>query len=248
MRNGKITKVPYCSATRLAEVDDPSTWLPHDQAVLIADAVVNGSGGGIGIAFGQCGEAWIAGVDLDSCRDPVSGIVEPWASAVIDRLGSYTEVSPSETGVKVFFLADPSDMPKLREIMGTAHGRQFKRANGSSHPPSIELYLSNRYFTVTWEGLADAPAELRVVPLADLRWLIEEAGPNFSGKRDSANGSPGTNDTSARILDRLDIAAKHSKPLAAALLHASTMRGGSRSEGAFGLGAARSGRDGPSKT
>ena len=237
MRNGKITKVPYCSATRQAEADDASTWLPHDQAVLIADAVVNSSGGGIGIELGQCGEAWIAGVDLDSCRDPVSGIVEAWASAVIDRLGSYTEVSPSETGVKVFFLADPSDMPKLRHIMGTAHGRQFKRANGSSHPPSIELYLSNRYFTVTWEGLADAPAELRVVPLADLRW-IEEAGPAFSGKRDSANGSAATNDTSASILDRLDIATKHSKPLAAALLHASTMRGGSRSEGAFGLGAA----------
>src|ERR1700722_14291033 len=104
MRDGKITKVPYCSATRQAEADDASTWLPHDRAVLIADAIVNGSAGGIGIELGQCGEAWIAGVDLDTCRDPVSGIVEPWAVAVIERLGSYVEVSPSETGVKTFFL------------------------------------------------------------------------------------------------------------------------------------------------
>jgi AAA domain len=238
MRNGQWTKVPYCSATRQAEADDASTWLPHDQAALIADVIVNGSGGGIGIELGQCGERWIIGVDLDTCRDPVTGIIEPWAATVIERLNSYAEVSPSETGVKQFFLVDPADVPALRRIMGTAHGRQFKRANGSSHPPSIELYLSNRYFTVTWEGIPDAPAELRVVPLEDLRWLIEDAGPNFSGKRDSANSSPGTNDTSASILDRLDIAAKHSKRLAAALLHASTMRGGSRSEGAFGLGAA----------
>jgi hypothetical protein len=238
MRNGQWTKVPYCSATRQAEADDASSWLPHDQAALIADVIVNGSGGGIGIELGQCGERWITGVDLDTCRDPVTGIIEPWAVEVIERLNSYTEVSPSETGVKVFLLSDSAEVPKLRHIMGTPHGRQFKRANGSSHPPSIELYLSNRYFTVTWEGLADTPADLRVVPLEDLRWLIEEVGPTFSGKRDRANGSPGTNDTSASILDRLDIAAKHSKPLAAALLHASTMRGGSRSEGAFGLGAA----------
>ena len=238
MRNGQLTKVPYCSATRQAEADDTSTWLPHDQAVLIADAVVNGSGGGIGIELGHCGDVWIAGVDLDTCRDPVTGIIEPWAATVIERLNSYAEVSPSQSGVKQFFLVDPADLPALRRIMGTPHGRQFKRANGSSHPPSIELYLSHRYFAVTWEGLPEAPADLRVVPLEDLRWLIEEAGPAFSGKRDSANGSAATNDTSASILDRLDIATKHSKPLAAALLHASTMRGGSRSEGAFGLGAA----------
>ncbi len=232
MRNGKITKVPYCSATRQAEADDASTWLPHDQAVLIAEAIVNGSGGGIGIELGQCGEAWIAGVDLDTCRDPVSGIVEPWAVAVIERLNSYTEVSPSQTGVKAFLLINPAEVLELRRIMGTAHGRQFKRANGSGHPPSIELYLSHRYFTVTWDGLADGPADLRFVPLEDLRWLIEEAAPAFCGKAERKNG---TDDT---ILSRLNTAAQHNRALAAALLNASTMRGGSRSEGALGLGAA----------
>ena len=101
------------------------------------------------------------------------------------------------------------------------------------------LYISNRYFTVTWDGLADTPADLRVVPLEDLRWLIEEAGPAFSGKaersRHSTNDSAGTEET---ILGRLNTAAQHNRALAAALLHASTMRGGSRSEGALGLGAA----------
>jgi putative DNA primase/helicase len=134
MRDGKLAKVPYCAPNRQAEADDASTWLPHDQAVVISDAIVNGSGGGIGIELGQCGEAWIAGIDLDTCRDPVSGIVEPWATEVIERLNSYAEVSPSQTGVKQFFLIDPTDVPELRRIMGTEHGRQFKRANGSSHP------------------------------------------------------------------------------------------------------------------
>jgi hypothetical protein len=240
-RGDERTKVPYIAPGRMAEADNAATWLPHDQAVLIADAIVNGSGGGIGIELGQCGEAWIAGVDLDSCRDLVSGIVEPWATEVIKRLDSYAEVSPSRTGVKQFFLVDPAHVPALRSIMGTEHGRQFKRANGGKHPPSIELYASNRYFTVTWESLADAPTDLRVVPLEDLRWLVEQAGPAFSGKaerrRDTANGSAGPDDAST-ILGRLNTAAKHSSPIDTALRNASTLAGGSRSEGAFGLGAA----------
>jgi Protein of unknown function (DUF3987) len=238
MREGKLTKVPYFAPGRQAEANDPSTWLPHDQAVLISDAIVNGDGGGIGIELGQCGKVWLIGTDLDTCRDPVSGTIDSWATEVIERLDSYAEVSPSETGVKVFCLVDPAGVPELRRLMGTNHGRQFKRTNGGKHPPAIELYTSNRYFAVTWEGLADAPTELRVVPLADLRWLIEQAGPALSGKagrkRDSTTGT----DDASTILGRLNTAAKHSKSIDTALRNAATMRGGSRSEGALGLGLA----------
>jgi putative DNA primase/helicase len=234
-RDGKLTKVPYFAPDRQAEADNPATWLPHDQAALISDAIVNGSGGGIGIELGPCGEYWIIGIDLDSCRDIVSGAIAPWAGEVIERLDSYAEVSPSETGVKVFCLAAPNDVPELRRIMGTDHGRQFKRANGESHPPAIELYTSNRYFAVTWDGLPDAPTELRVVPLTDLRWLIEQAGPALSGKSERKRGE--TDDHAPTILSRLDTAAENIKPIATALRHAATVAGGSRSEGALGLGA-----------
>ena len=136
MRNGKITKVPYCSATRQAEADDASTWLPHDQAVLIADAIVNGSGGGIGIELGQCGEAWIAGVDFDSCCPTVAGIVEPWAATVIERLNSYTEVSPSQTGVKAFSSSTPPTWPSCGASWATntaASSRAQRQRSSSKH-------------------------------------------------------------------------------------------------------------------
>jgi hypothetical protein len=219
-RRGKPTKVPYFTIRREAEADNPSTWQPHDQAVVVRDAIVNGTGGGVGIELGQCGDRWIVGIDLDTCRHPVSGQIEQWAQEIIDRFGSYTEISPSETGVKVFLLIDPADVAELRRIMGKEHGRQFKRANGSGHPPSIELYTSNRYFAVTWQGLADAPADLRTVPLDDLRWLVEQAGPAFSGKaerkRDGADGHHDDGDTTS-ILHQLDTVAKHSKAVAALL-------------------------------
>jgi hypothetical protein len=187
-RGDDVTKVPYASATQQAQSDNPETWLAHDPAVRVRDEIVaNGMGGGVGIMLGRCGDLWIAGVDLDTCRDRATGEIEQWAQDILDRLDTYAEISPGRAGVKVFPLIDPADIPALRGIMGTQHGRQFKRANGGGHPPAIELYISHRYFAVTWQALGDY--ELRTVPLDDLRWLIEEAGPAFVGKGKGGNGA-----------------------------------------------------------
>jgi hypothetical protein len=127
----------------------------------------------LGPSAGMC----IIGVDLDSCRAPQTGDIAPWAAQVIERLASYCEVSPSKTGVKIFALA--SDLPAMQALLGGKAGRAFKRS-GAAHPPAIEVYVSHRYFTVT--GWRQGNAELRSIPVADFRWLIEEAGPNFAGK------------------------------------------------------------------
>jgi hypothetical protein len=236
-RDGKPTKVPYAAPDRRAEANDPTTWLTHDNAAGLAKIIVNDRGGGVGIELGPCRDLWpglwLAGVDLDTCRDLATGQIEPWAQAILDRLGTYYETSPSGTGVKAFLLIDPADITPLRSIMRTQHGRQFKRANGSAHPPAIELHVSNRYFAVTWETLENSPNRLRLVPLEDLRWLLEDVGPVFAGKvgADRANGD----DT---ILTRLNRTAARNKAVDAALRNAATMKGGSRSEGPLGLGAA----------
>jgi hypothetical protein len=189
------TKLPYCAPGRKAETDDPSTWIPHDRAVRVAETIANDLGGGIGIILGQQGNLWLAGVDLDTCRDPTTGQIAPWAQTVLDRLDTYSEVSPSGLGVKAYLLIEPDDIAPLRTIMGTQHGRQFKRANGATaHPPAIELYISHRYFAVTWQAMDGLPDELRLVPLDDLRWLIEEIGPAFAGK--SAGQGKGGGDNS----------------------------------------------------
>src|SRR5262249_45355435 len=97
-RDEKLTKVPYTAVGRRAKSDDQSTWLRHDDAALVAEAIDNGLGGGVGIMLGQCGNKRIAGIDLDTCRDPVTGEIEPWAQAIIDRMETYAEVSPSGMG------------------------------------------------------------------------------------------------------------------------------------------------------
>ncbi len=184
--DGKTTKVPYSPGGGKARADDPRTWGTHEAAEARAAQLAKPYGlGGVGIELGGADNGrWLAGADLDTCRDPETGLVEPWALAVVERLGTYAEISPSETGMKAFFLFDPAAVPELRAAMGTQHGKTFKHGGGE-HPRAIELHISNRYFAVTGEHLAGTPGELRPVPLDALLWLLREAGPALArGPRD----------------------------------------------------------------
>ncbi|MGC1864394.1 MAG: DUF5906 domain-containing protein [Methylocystis sp.] len=187
---GRKTKLPYNSRNEsLAKSDDPSTWNDWAWTARVAKKYNNQ----IGVVFGTVGELHLAGVDLDSCRNPRSGELEPWAKEVIERLGSYAEVSPSKTGVKVFFWYRVADNPKLDKLFGgpndgkNNHGKMFKKGGGE-HPQAIEVHRSNRYFTVT--GLRYENFEkLRIVSVEDIRWLVEQAGPALRGASANAKAS-----------------------------------------------------------
>jgi hypothetical protein len=56
---------------------------------------------------------------------------------VIASFAAYAEVSPSGTGVKVFFTCAAAGLPSVRAAMGTQYGKQWKRGGGE-HPPAIE--------------------------------------------------------------------------------------------------------------
>jgi len=87
----------------------------------------------------------IVGVDLDDCREPDTCEAEPPARDIIDRVDSYTEVSPSGTGFHVLL---KGELPQGRNRRG-----------------SVELYDSARYFTVTGKHLEGTP--LRVARRQD---------------------------------------------------------------------------------
>jgi hypothetical protein len=156
-RGDRTTKVPHSPAGGPAKANDPRTWGTRSEAEARARNLVNGEGGGIGIELGDLGDGnSLGGIDLDTCRAP-DGNFESWAQEIIERFGSYTEVSPSGTGAKIFFLYRTAELPALRAaIGGPQHGREFKRSNGKDHPPAIEVHFSNRYFAVTGQRLDDA--------------------------------------------------------------------------------------------
>ena len=191
----KPRKVPYDpNREREAKANDPRTWGTRAQAERRAGKLARPLGpGGIGLELGDLDDGRIAaGVDLDTCRD-AAGALAPWATEVVERFASYTELSPSGTGAKVFFLADPADLPELRPLLSPELAKQFKPRGKQDHPPAIELYLDRRYFTVTEQHLEGTPAELRPVPREALLWLLQVAGPGLKGRaaRGAVAADPG---------------------------------------------------------
>jgi hypothetical protein len=184
---GRITKVPYNPKTsEKAQSNNPATWSTRDVSETWTAA---NKGAGVGVMFGHdIGDARLAGIDLDTCRDQNSGEIAPWAQAVIDRFQTYCEISPSGTGVKLFFAIRQSDLPAVEAIFGGAdnYGRKFVRGNGGAHEPAIEIYRSHRFFTVTGAQVGETE-EIRAASPAAIQWLLRDCGPKFAGKDRAAD-------------------------------------------------------------
>jgi putative DNA primase/helicase len=199
--NKPPAKVPYAPDGRKARADDPSTWGTHTEAEAQARKLpkpYDESGIGLEFTSDENGRS-IGGIDLDTCRDKETGKIEPWAMEIIERFDTYTELSPSQRGVKLFFTYAADDLPTLRATMGIAKwGKQFKRGDGQ-HPPAIELHLGNRYFAVTNQHLPGTPVEFRDIPVESLLWVLKEAGPAFiKANKTETNSSSTDNSRSAK--------------------------------------------------
>lgn len=187
-RGKKPTKVPYKPGSRSrAMADKPETWGTRAQAEARALTLPKPYGtGGVGLELGPLSDGrHLSGIDLDTCRDPETGAIAGWAQAIIDWLDTYTEVSPSGTGVKLFCLHTEADRDRLRRALGMTttgdwkHGATWSRKTETGHPPAIEVHLSNRYFAVTDQILDGCTDELREVSAAELLQVIEVDGPAF---------------------------------------------------------------------
>ena len=137
-RDGKPTKVPIkpypTSGTVFASATDPGTWRGFETAVTYHRESSTRTDG-VGFVFDP--EERIVGVDLDHCRDADSEELAPWAAAIVDRLDSYTEVSPSGTGIHVLV---EGELPPGRNRRG-----------------DVEMYDRDRFFTVTGAHLSETP-------------------------------------------------------------------------------------------
>nr|WP_276259031.1 hypothetical protein [Haloglomus sp. DT116] len=134
-RSGKPTKVPVDPTTgTYASATDPDTWTDF----ATARAYATDSATGVGFVFTAADP--IVGVDLDDCRDPDDGTLTDWARDIVARLDSYTEVSPSGTGVHVLVEGELPD--------------------GRNRHGDVELYDDARFFTVTGDELSEPPSRL----------------------------------------------------------------------------------------
>jgi hypothetical protein len=141
-RDGKQTKAPVNPHTGgLADSTDPSTWGEFQDSFDACQQDANLAG--VGFVFTP--DDPYCGVDLDDCIDTQSGEVKGWAVDVVNQLDSYTEISPSGSGFKVFLEANKP-------------GRRCRKAY---HDGEVEVYDRDRFFTVTGQWLEQCPAEIQ---------------------------------------------------------------------------------------
>ncbi|MGI8520321.1 MAG: AAA family ATPase [Actinomycetota bacterium] len=136
MRDGKPTKVPYQpSSEQRASSTDPSTWVSFEQATLAAPRF-----DGIGFVFTR--DDPYVGLDFDACGS--GGDLHPWVQHAVERLGSYTEVSPSGTGLHVI-------------VKGNVNGHRIQTSDTPWGGRHFGAYSHGRFFTMSGRKLPEVP-------------------------------------------------------------------------------------------
>ncbi len=151
----KKVKEPFNPKKGAAKANDAGTWGGFDEAL---QAVEQGRGGGIGFMFA----GGYAGIDLDHVIDE-AGKLKDFARDIVQTMDSYTELSPSGTGLHILF--------RLNMPLSGIGGRNRDSELG------LEIYDNGRYFTVTGnvygkpKPIADRTAELKQIYA---RYLVHE--------------------------------------------------------------------------
>lgn len=99
----KPTKVPYQINGRKASTTNPDTWTSFEEVWKAYDNnKADKSKAYNGIGFVLSDSDGLVGVDLDYCIDAEGNFREE-ATRIINGLDSYTELSPSGEGIRIFF-------------------------------------------------------------------------------------------------------------------------------------------------
>jgi len=148
--------------TYRAKSTDPRTWRHYDEAVAAWQAHPERYAG-VGRVITE-GDPYV-GVDLDKVIDAGTRELSSGATAILTSLDSYSEVSPSGTGVKVWVRA---------------------RLDRSYRKTGIEVYQRGRYFTITGQLLPQLPPTIE--PRSEEIFSLVER--EFAGQSSPSEAGP----------------------------------------------------------
>lgn len=131
--NGKAAKLPVDPKTgRRTDITNPQGCRTFQEALA---GMIRYELSGIGIVLTQ--EAGIVAVDIDDCRDKKTGTITPFASEILSKLNSFTEISQSGEGLHVFVRASPP--------------------RGGCRRGALEMYGTARFIALTGRHLPGTP-------------------------------------------------------------------------------------------
>lgn len=172
--SGELGKVPFVAGTNFtknAASTRSATWKTFEEAT---KNITLSSDQGVGfVIHGPVVEAGLVGFDLDGCRNPQTGDVTDWAQKLIDCLESYTELTPSLTGVRIW-------------VRGKVSGKEcvfnLDTAAGYGDKVKIEVFSNARYFTVTGDRFDPFLSEIETRDLKEAYKLCQEFKAKYPAK------------------------------------------------------------------
>jgi putative DNA primase/helicase len=127
--DGKWTKPPLQPDGRNAKADDPNTWASFDFVRTAFDTALGNGHRFDGVGFVLTAQDPFCGFDFDNCLNTSGEITLARVAEFVAALNSYTEVSPSFTGLRVIVRA--------------------KLPPGGRKKGDFECYDDRRYLTIT---------------------------------------------------------------------------------------------------
>ena len=175
--NGKPTKLPVNPHDgRFASVSDPATWGTFEKAKARAKA---GRLAGVGLVLTAMDS--LTGADLDGVRDPETGALKDWVAEIVALGETYIEISPSGTGLRIFWKGKID--------------RAIKNDN-----QSVEIYGNGRYLTITGNRLESSPDEICEAPRTKAL-LLARAGVSDSKSNGKSAAAPSSAAPTSCYLD-----------------------------------------------
>lgn len=119
-----------------ASPTDSATWGSFEDAVKCY-----GEGGVDGIGIVLTEDMGITVIDIDDCRSAKSGKLNQYAREIMKMFPSYTEVSPSGTGIHIY-------------LYGTLPGKGINTGQ-------VEVYDRKHYMTITGSNVVGSPSSVK---------------------------------------------------------------------------------------
>ena len=171
VRGDKVTKVPrlISDPNCRASSTDPASWGSFDDACRAYDEHA-GDGTVNGIGFVVVDADDLMAIDFDHVIDE-GGTLEPAIQKFVKASKSYAEITPSGTGIRVWIRGRLPEWSKNRGPLSPDPGG-----------PSVEVYETGRYFTVTGALL---PGVGKPGPIREAQALLDTLCREFLTKPDT---------------------------------------------------------------
>jgi len=139
--DGRRDKIPCDERGLPCDCNDPNNWHTFEDATSLCEKL-----GADGIGLAQPARANLVALDLDNCRDPVTGKLTEVAQSLVEFFRSYSEITPSQKGIRIWLGARYPERPYRR----VGHYRGLK----------IEVFKCTGFVTVTGDILDGYPLEV----------------------------------------------------------------------------------------